>query len=108
MTVDGGGTAEPGRRQGSILGGAAPSGGEGLDTGREGPILGGGSFGTGGEAGTGGDVGGKEGVPISGGTKTYADSGGAKPIDPVRATAQVQQADQGTLSDQQTAGTIKK
>lgn len=101
MTVDGGGSAEPGRRQGSILGGAVPSGGDSQDIGREGPILGGGSFGGGGEAGTGSDVGGKESVPISGGTKTYADSGGAKPIDPVRATAQVQQGDQQALNDDQ-------
>lgn len=95
MTVDGGSGDEPGRRQGSILGGSVPSpGGETEDAGREGPILGGGALGGGGGEGSGSDVGGQEKQPISGGTQVYPDSGGARPIDPKRAVADVEAADQ--------------
>jgi len=36
----------------------------------------------------GGDVGARERQPISGGTRIYPDSGGSRPIDPIRESAQ--------------------
>jgi len=101
MAVDGGSGDEPSNRRGSILGGSVPSGGgDTEDAGREGPILAGGGTGGGGEGG-GSDVSGKERQPISGGIDVHPDSGGARPIDPVRAIGSAKAADQQAVIEEQ-------